>query len=147
MFVLFNDTVVECLGRRNSMSVHSHWGYAGRQNINASSGTENVGTNYGRLLCVPFCTNILVVWIRANARGPRIRKLYGRLAGKIATLPFPDWINSNTMWCTGQCVFGCIHWGLVYASVPPSISHHCRLGCAAFNNHRILSGHQSRRCR
>lgn len=61
MSFLFDNFVVNGLGRCNGMPIHTHGRYARGKNIGAFGCVENMGTIDGRLLYLSLCANILVV--------------------------------------------------------------------------------------
>lgn len=81
--LLFDDFVVNGLGRCNGVPIHAHGRFARRQNDIAFGCIENMGWIDGRLLRLSFCANILVAWVGSDTRRSRLWKLYNRFASKI----------------------------------------------------------------
>lgn len=84
IFVLFDNIVVIGMEKwRDSLSLHTHRGYARGKNDTTYGIVKNMGTIDGRLLRLPFCSSILVAGISSNVWRSCVRKLYNRSASKI----------------------------------------------------------------
>lgn len=83
IFVLFDDFVVNGMGRCNCLLLYSHGGLARGKNIIAFGIAENMGTIDGRLLCLSLCANILVVSICSDPWRSCVWELHNRFTSKI----------------------------------------------------------------
>lgn len=70
------------------LSIYALGRLFGRKDIDTFSNIENMGPIDGWLLCLSFCADILVVWIRSNTRRQSIRKLYNGFTSMSLMLVF-----------------------------------------------------------